>query len=163
MAGTDDILQLLRDQAEKWKARDRELDSEIHRLSDEQTSIRRKLEAAAVLIGDEPKQPEAPKAETPKPASNTTAPAEPVTDAIVRIAGLYKEAGALPGELKGSLHSSGYDMSKFSANPGYFYTVLGRLVNRGKLERRRNGAYRVPQQPSSPQGETGAVGAPVSH
>jgi hypothetical protein len=160
MANNDDTPLLTRGQVERWKARDRELEMEIIRLGQEQRELHRKLEAAAVFLGDEPQKTEVTQVAAAKPSVDE--PSEGLGDAITRIAALYGKDGALPGVIRKALITSGYDMTRFNANPGYFYTVMGRLLQRGKLEKRRNGAYRVPAPASSPEGETGAVAAPVS-
>jgi hypothetical protein len=50
--------------------------------------------------------------------------------------------------------------AKLTASPNYFYTVLLRHVQRGRLIRHSNGGYTLPSD--SPNGETGAVAAPAS-
>jgi hypothetical protein len=147
-------------QVQAWEARREEVRKQIEEAQKEFDELTNKLDAASVFVrlgASASAKVIAPELETPEPPAK-----ESVGDAIVRAAKHFP-SGAPPADIKAQLAASGFDMTALNANLGYFYTVLGRLVQRGKLERRRNGHYRVPAPSNSAQAETGAVAAPVSH
>jgi hypothetical protein len=143
MSSKNDAPLLTHADIEAWEVRKAELTKDVQNLQEELGSLERKLAAANVIVGERLGL------ERPKPEPEGPLSAEKIGDAIVRVLAPYPD-GATPGEIKGSLGVSGFDMSKIEANPTYFYTTLHRLLKRKKIERRRNGAYRVMRQ-SSPQ------------
>ena len=163
MVGIGDTPLLTLGQVEKWRQRRAELEAQIAAANDELTVIVRKLSAASEFL-EPAKGHEAASSQTPPKANGAAAtPTVTLPEAILKTVAPYGDDGATPGEIKLALQSSGFDMAKIEANPGYVYTVLHRLLTRKKLERRRNGAYRLAPKPSSPEGEPGAVAAPGSH
>lgn len=161
MAPINDTPLLTLGQVEKWTERRNALEKQIRDAQEELVSLNRNLDASRVFLemmaGNKDAQP--PQQEE---AVQGVAESEGPSDAVVRITGAYPQ-GATPSQIKEALAASGFDMKSLTANPGYLYTILGRLVRRGKLEKRRNGLYRKPASASSPQGETGAVGTPARH
>jgi hypothetical protein len=146
-------------QLEEWTARKAELETRLRETQEELTGIVRLLEAANILLGEMKDAPVP--AVSASPAAVPPAGSDTVPGAILKVAAAYPD-GASPNEIKGSLAVSGFDMTRLDASPGYIYTVLGRLVARGKMEKRRNGNYRIKPVLSSPQGETGAAEAPAN-
>lgn len=71
--------------------------------------------------------------------------------------------GLAPAQLRVALKATGYDMATLDANPNYLYTVLGRMIRRKRIEKRRNGKYRLTAVNGSSQEGTGAVAAPARH
>ena len=144
-------------QVREWEARKADLEQQMRAMQDELASIVRKFDAASVFVRIQNGHAEPPGID--KPAGDQ-APTETIVDAIIRVVGDSRGSAMGPSQIKAALKASGFNVAGLEANPGYLYTVLGRLLKRGKLEKRR-GAYRVPARSSSPQGETGAVAAPA--
>lgn len=159
MAVVNDAPLLTLAQVKKWEARKAELDQQIRAAQEELVGITRNLDAASVFVRMKNGNGSAAPASHEDSAKDRSAD-EGFPDAVLRVAALEGTAFR-PASLRDMLKKSGVNMASLEANPGYLYTVLGRLVQRGKLEKRRNGLYRVIPSTGSSKEETGAVAAPV--
>lgn len=147
------------DDVETWKARKVELESVIQSAEQELQEIVRKLTAAEMFMKPAKIAPAA-TAPVPQDQNGANDASPTLGDRLVAIAA-RSPSGFTPLEMRDTLRAEGFDMAGLDANTSYLYTLLGRLVKRGRLEKRR-GKYRLAQRNPSQDG-TGAVAAPVRH
>jgi hypothetical protein len=142
-----------------WQERESELVTSMHKMGEEVLSLRRKIEAAKVIMGDGPDSPPIPEAAS----ATSSAPATEESDSLAEM--VLNAVAALgnspkPAEIRQWIvQHSPILGERLEVNANYFYTVLGRHLRKGRLVKDGSG-YRRPA--NSPQGETGAVAAPAS-
>lgn len=140
------------------RADDERLEREINERNQRRKELRRKLEAAAVFsdVIEEEVIKAAPRASNGHGGSDEQADSA----AFDLVANLQKTGDSLKvQQARQRLIDLGHEEKANRKN--YVYGLLYRLVKSGKLVK-RGSKYRAAPI-SSPEGETGAVGAPVSH
>lgn len=145
-------------QVREWQARHTEIGREMQTLQAEQGFLARKLEAAKILMGDIPALSEGTADGPNEPHSSENVAGTSLADAALQA---VEALGNLPRPeaIKAWISERYPDLAeKLKSSPNYFYTVLIRHVQKGRLVREGTG-YRLAA--SSPQGETGAVAAPA--
>ena len=112
---------------EEWKIRYAELEQQIKAAETEKQMLQQKIWAVQNLFL--PQQS--------NPPQITNAEGTPIrdmtpTDAIMHF--LKQAHGAIPQKvLREQIEKSGFDMERFGKRGGYFYTLLSRLVEDGRI------------------------------
>ena len=149
-------------QVREWQARSAEIAVAMRAMNEEMAGLARKLEAAKILIGELPEMEIAVSTELPPAERGETEPdqthAESLSDAALDAVAALGNVPRPDAIKKWIVESRPAHRERLASSPNYFYTVLIRHVQKGRLIREGNG-YRLPT--SSPQGEAGAVAAPA--
>lgn len=134
-------------QLERRKA---ELQEEMTRLHAEYSLVSRQLEAIPLFLGvanGHPKEPPAPPPQpAPEPISEPTAAASPEPAdgsappslPMAVKATLQKHGRMTAGEIRDAVLREGIPRERLGATFSYLYTVLGRLAQRGQIQKIRS-------------------------
>jgi hypothetical protein len=142
----------------KWREEDKRLEEEIRERQQRRNDLRRKLDAAEIFAETPVDQPP-----NPEPAKSNVAESDVDAESapVALCANLRKTGEALKvQQIRARLIELGFG-EKLKAQPNYHYSLVYRLSKNGKLIK-RGSKYRAPLI-ESPEGETGAVGAPAHH
>lgn len=120
-----------------------ELERRMVELRDEHQRVCRQLEAIPLFLaevnGGEPPAPEP--APTAQRMDRTSSEEMSLPMAITYV--LQKRGRLTPLEIKDAVVQEGLPPDRFGAQNSYLYTALGRLVERGRIQRVRN-KYQLP-------------------
>jgi hypothetical protein len=140
----------------KWREEDKQLDEQIHQLQQRRSEIKRKLDAAEVFAGALSlvvANPLPSKVNGHDTGESSDSPPE------LLCANLRKTGESLTvRQIRERLIELGFE-DKLKAQSNFPYGLVYRLSKSGKLLK-RGSKYRAPPT-SSPEGETGALGAPA--
>lgn len=147
----------------EWQTRSVELTASIRSMTSELALLGQKLEAAKIIMGELPSIDAPAKGTTAEAAHAEQGEEEAAQDDSLPGAALAAVAalGNLPKPdaiKKWIAGSSPALAERLKVSPNYFYTVLIRHVQKGRLIREAGGGYRLPN--ASPQGDTGGVAHP---
>jgi hypothetical protein len=150
-----------------WRQQKEQLEATIADANARLAGINRKLEHAAGLLEDDTPSLAAAQAQAPRADAGQNADdSDEDSHAAVISAAIDKALAATPrglrcGSLRIAVKSDPAAYERIKDHPNRFYSVLNRRLSKGRIVRKGK-LYRLPS-PDSPQGETGAVAAPVSH
>lgn len=130
-------------EVEEWRKSKGEIEEQISTLQNNLTHLNRKIDAAAIIMAaKETKALRGTLVETVRHNGNGAAQSngeEPLTHAVIRMLNSHKAPMDKPS-LREALREDGFSSKRLG---NYFYTVMGRLVEKGHIS--RNGdVYSLP-------------------
>jgi hypothetical protein len=144
---------LTRSQVREWERRDLEIGEQLRGLMEEQREIQRKLTAARIFM---PAETEERIDEEPALEAGDENLSQAVIDAVVQLGVV-----ASPMLIRRSIIRENPVLgAKIAASPNYFYTILARHVQKGRLVKDGK-VYKLPSRFAQAETEAVAASAPL--